>query len=47
MAKVYNQAEILIAKQRHGPTGKANLFFDGNFTRFRNLQKARHADADA
>ena len=47
LAKVYNQAEILIAKQRHGPTGKANLFFDGQFTRFRNLQKAQHADADA
>ncbi len=47
LAKVYNQAEILIAKQRHGPTGKANLFFDGQFTRFRNLQKAQHADAGA
>ena len=47
MADVHNRAEIVIAKQRHGPTGKVNLYFDGQFTRFRNLQKAQHANVDA
>lgn len=38
MSKVQNQAEIIIAKQRHGPVGTVKLFFDGKFTRFGNLQ---------
>jgi replicative DNA helicase len=36
--KVANTAEIIIAKQRHGPTGQVMLFFDGNFTRFSNFE---------
>ncbi len=35
--EVYNQAEIIIGKQRHGPIGNVKLFFDGRFTRFANL----------
>jgi replicative DNA helicase len=31
------QAEIIIAKQRNGPTGSVNLAFLSNFTRFENL----------
>jgi replicative DNA helicase len=34
METVYNKAELIIAKQRHGPTGKIDLFFEGEFTRF-------------
>jgi replicative DNA helicase len=34
MSAVYNKAELIIAKQRHGPTGKIDLFFEGEFTRF-------------
>ncbi|MEW5703633.1 MAG: replicative DNA helicase [Pseudomonadota bacterium] len=39
MNRVHNVAEILITKQRHGPTGKLDLFFDGRFTKFANLDK--------
>lgn len=37
MSKIYNQAEVIIAKQRHGPIGTIHLFFDGALTRFGNL----------
>ena len=39
MDKAYNKADIIIAKQRHGPTGTETLYFDGRFTRFRDLDK--------
>ncbi|MCP4181929.1 MAG: replicative DNA helicase [Hyphomicrobiales bacterium] len=31
------RAEVIIAKQRHGPTGSAKLAFQGQFTRFSDL----------
>ena len=34
-------AELIIAKQRHGATGKVKLKFDAKITRF-----SDHADAD-
>ena len=34
MAKVHNVAEVIIAKQRHGPIGTVKLFFDGAHTTF-------------
>lgn len=34
----HNVAEVIIAKQRHGPIGTIKLFFEGEFTRFSNLQ---------
>jgi replicative DNA helicase len=37
MEKIYNRAELIIAKQRHGPIGTIRLFFDGRLTRFGNL----------
>jgi replicative DNA helicase len=37
MGAVYNKAELILAKQRHGPTGKIDLFFEGEFTRFADL----------
>jgi replicative DNA helicase len=37
--EVRNIAEVLIAKQRHGPIGTVELHFDGQFTRFSDLEK--------
>ena len=33
----HNLAELIIAKQRHGPIGTIKTHFDPNFTRFSNL----------
>src|SRR5262249_13428814 len=33
-AKVYNVSEVNIAKQRHGPIGTIQLYFDGTVTKF-------------
>jgi replicative DNA helicase len=37
MDTLYNKAEIIVAKNRHGAVGTAKLFFDGKLTRFGNL----------
>jgi len=37
MEQAYNKAEVIIAKQRHGPIGTVPLFFDGQYTRFADL----------
>ena len=41
MDQVHGIAEVIIGKQRHGPTGTVRLWFEDRFTRFSNL-----ADAD-
>jgi replicative DNA helicase len=40
--QTYGKAEVIVAKQRHGPTGIVRLAFEGQFTKFGNLP----ADAD-
>ncbi|ENN91534.1 replicative DNA helicase [Bartonella schoenbuchensis] len=40
MEKVFGIADILIAKQRHGPTGTAHLAFQSEFTRFSDLAES-------
>ena len=42
MEKVHGRAEVIIAKQRHGPTGTVQLSFDAPFTRFGNLARDQY-----
>jgi replicative DNA helicase len=37
MERAHNKADLIIAKQRHGPTGTIPLFFEAEFTRFGDL----------
>ena len=37
MDEIRNRSELIIAKQRNGPIGSVNLYFDPDFTRFSNL----------
>ena len=47
MAKIHNVAEVLVAKQRHGPIGKVNLHFEGSTTKFSNLSKSQSQIVDS
>ncbi len=38
----HGRAEIIVSKQRHGPTGTIELQFQGEFTRFSDLAKDDH-----
>lgn len=38
MQQLAHKAEVIIAKQRNGPVGSVDLFFDAEFTRFGNLE---------
>jgi replicative DNA helicase len=42
MAEAAGKAEVIIAKQRHGPTGTVSLGFQGEFTRFFDLAEEHH-----
>jgi replicative DNA helicase len=44
MEQVHNKAELLIEKNRHGATCKIDLFFEGEFTRFADLDVHHEAD---
>ena len=37
---VHGKAEVILGKQRHGPTGTVELQFDANITRFSNLAQS-------
>ncbi|CAA7622099.1 replicative DNA helicase [Magnetospirillum sp. SS-4] len=40
--EVWNTAEVIIAKQRHGPVGTIRLSFQGEYTKFGNLAASDH-----
>lgn len=40
LERVKGRAEVVIAKQRHGPTGTVELHFQGEFTRFSDLAES-------
>lgn len=40
MEAVYGRADVIIGKQRHGPTGTVQLAFEAQYTRFSNLAKS-------
>jgi replicative DNA helicase len=43
MMKVKGTADVIIAKQRHGPTGTVQLGFQAEFTRFADLADNSYA----
>ena len=40
MNEISNLAEIIIGKQRHGPTGNVFLEFEPAFTKFKDIQNS-------
>ena len=42
MERVYGLAELIIAKQRHGATGKVRLRFEPKITRFSDLAEGEY-----
>jgi len=45
MELAHGKAEVIIGKQRHGPTGTVELAFEGQFTRFSDLAHDSHMPA--
>ncbi len=45
MEEIHGQADLLIAKQRHGPTGNIKLSFERKFTRFGNFISKSESDS--
>ena len=44
MDEIHGQADLLIMKQRHGPTGNIKLSFDAKYTRFGNFISKDHTN---
>ncbi|MGE5517784.1 MAG: replicative DNA helicase [Bacteroidota bacterium] len=44
LMEVVNTAEVIIAKQRHGPVGTVRLSFQGEFTKFGNLDNHHYEE---
>ncbi|MBR46490.1 MAG: replicative DNA helicase [Rhodospirillaceae bacterium] len=46
MERVHNLAEVIVAKQRHGPIGKIDMFFNEYLTRFGDYDRVHNQMAD-
>jgi replicative DNA helicase len=46
MERVHNLAEVIVAKQRHGPTGKVELFFNEYLTLFKDFDRVHSQIAE-
>jgi replicative DNA helicase len=46
MERIKGHSELIVAKQRHGATGKVRLFFDSKITRFTDLAEDAYAGSD-
>jgi replicative DNA helicase len=44
MEEAHNRAELIIAKQRRSPTGKIDLCFEAEFTRFADIDLVHRTD---
>lgn len=42
MQAAENKAEVIVGKQRHGPTGSVNVHFEKRFTHFSDLKESTH-----
>jgi replicative DNA helicase len=47
MERIHKLAEVIVAKQRHGPTDKVQLQFEGELTRFGDLDTSHHESGEA
>jgi len=45
MEQAHGRAEVILGKQRHGPTGTVELAFEGEYTRFSDLAQEDHLPA--
>ena len=46
LEKCRNKAELIVAKQRHGPIGSVVLQFNGDYTQFADLVKDDYLPED-
>ena len=46
MERVHNLAEIIVAKQRHGPIGKIEMLFNEYLTRFSDYDRTHSQMSD-
>jgi replicative DNA helicase len=42
MERIYGLAELIVAKQRHGSTGRIRMKFDAKITRFSDLAEGSY-----
>jgi len=45
MERIFGVAELIVAKQRHGSTGRVRMKFEAKITRFSDLADDQYADA--